>query len=117
MVERRVGPMDSHAHRTSWTFLTNHARVLSVIARDPDVRLRDVALTCRLTERAVQAIVSDLETAGYLTHEREGRRNRYQVTPDTRLRHPAEANSTIEALLRVWDQEPRPAPTDAHSPV
>jgi DNA-binding IclR family transcriptional regulator len=109
--------MESHANRTSWTFLTNHARVLSVIARDPDVRLRDVALTCRLTERAVQTIVSDLETAGYLTHERAGRRNRYQITPGTRLRHPAEANSTVEALLRVWDQEPRTASAEAGNPA
>ena len=109
--------MESHPHRTSWTFLTNHARVLSVIARDPEVRLRDVALTCRLTERAVQTIVSDLETAGYLTHERAGRRNRYRITPDTRLRHPAEANSTVEALLRVWDQEPNTTSVDASNPA
>ena len=27
----------------SWTFLTNHARVLLCIARDPEARLRDIA--------------------------------------------------------------------------
>lgn len=92
--------------RDAWTFLTNHARVLSVIARDPGVRLRDVAATCRLTERAVQAIVADLEAAGYLTRSREGRRNRYRITPHTLLRHPAEAGQTVAALLALLEHEP-----------
>ncbi|MDH6143495.1 MULTISPECIES: helix-turn-helix transcriptional regulator [Kitasatospora] len=100
------------SHRP-WTFLTNHARVLSLIAKDPGIRLRDVAAACRLTERAVQTIVADLEAEGYLTHSREGRRNRYQVTPHTQLRHPAEAGRTVAALLQLLDGEP--ATTD-HEP-
>ena len=98
--------MESPSGRTSWTFLTNHARVLCVIARTPDVRLRDIAETCRLTERTVQAIVNDLETAGYISHSREGRRNQYELMPDTRLRHPAEAGKTVEALLRALEAAP-----------
>ncbi|MBD0694182.1 hypothetical protein BG452_15190 [Streptomyces sp. CBMA123] len=50
--------------RSSWTFLTQHARVLLMVARDADVRLRDVAVAGGMTERAVRAIVSDLENAG-----------------------------------------------------
>ncbi|WP_371502853.1 MarR family transcriptional regulator [Kitasatospora sp. NBC_00374] len=91
--------------RPTWTFLTNHARVLSLIARDPDIRLRDVAAACQLTERSVQGIVADLESAGYLTHTREGRRNRYRILPGTELRHPAEAGRTVEALLRLLETD------------
>ncbi len=87
--------------RTNWTFVTNHARVLTAIERDPGVRLRDVARVCRLTERAVQAIVADLEQAGYLTHTRSGRRNHYSVASDTPLRHPAESGLRVAALLDV----------------
>ncbi|MQS16650.1 MarR family transcriptional regulator [Streptomyces kaniharaensis] len=85
--------------RTNWTFLTSHARVLGTIARDPGIRLRDIAAQCDLTERAVRAIVADLETAGYLTHTRTGRRNRYEIVPDTRLRHPADGELSVAALL------------------
>ena len=85
--------------RTTWTFVTNHARVLATIARDPGIRLRDIAIVCELTERAVQAIVADLEQAGYLTHVRTGRRNRYHITTDTTLRHPAEAGLSVADLL------------------
>ncbi|MDH6118937.1 DNA-binding MarR family transcriptional regulator [Kitasatospora sp. GAS204A] len=101
------GRVDTNAgsHRP-WTFLTNHARVLSLIARDPGIRLRDVAAACQLTERAVQTIVADLEAEGYLTHSREGRRNRYQITPHTQLRHPAEAGRTVAALLQLLDGKP-----------
>jgi DNA-binding MarR family transcriptional regulator len=93
-----------------WTFLTNHARVLLEIARRPDVRLRDVALTAGITERAVQAIVSDLEAAGYLTRTRVGRRNRYVVDPNGRYRHPAEAEHNIGELLALFTERDTPAP-------
>jgi predicted ArsR family transcriptional regulator len=82
-----------------WTFLTNHAHVLFCIAEDPEVRLRDVAARVRITERAVQRIVTDLEGEGYLTVSKEGRRNRYQVNYDLPLRHPIERHRTVKALI------------------
>ncbi|BFV60204.1 helix-turn-helix domain-containing protein [Kitasatospora sp. CMC57] len=109
--------METSETRTTWTFLTNHARVLSLIARDPGIRLRDVASACGLTERAVQAIVADLEAGGYLTRSREGRRNRYRITPDTQLRHPVESGRSVAALLDLLDGEPAPGTSaDARTP-
>ncbi|MEV5281549.1 helix-turn-helix domain-containing protein [Streptomyces sp. NPDC051994] len=87
-----------------WTFLTNHARVLAAIADDPSARIRDIAAHCRLTERAVQRIISDLEDAGYLSHTRQGRSNTYRIEPGTPLRHPAEAGLTVSSLLAVLAQ-------------
>lgn len=63
----------------SWSFLTNHARVLLAIAGDPDARLRDLAVALEVTERTVFAIVNDLTEAGYVVKERAGRRNRYHI--------------------------------------
>ena len=94
--------MDSSGPGPSWTFLTNHARVLIMIARDPAIRLRDVAALCGVTERTVQAIVADLEADGYLTHTREGRRNRYVIAPGTRFRHAAEAFRIEVEELRAF---------------
>lgn len=82
-----------------WTFLTNHARVLAVIADDNHVRIRDIAAHCRLTERAVQKIIYDLEQEGYLSHRREGRVNVYRIEPGKVLRHPAESGLTVASLL------------------
>lgn len=93
--------MDRPDPRPTWTFLTHHARVLILISRDPGIRLRDVAVACDVTERTVQGIVADLEDAGYLTHIREGRRNRYSVIPGTRFRHPAESGRQIAGLLAL----------------
>ncbi|MFJ6518000.1 helix-turn-helix transcriptional regulator [Streptomyces filamentosus] len=96
---------------SGWTFLTNHARVLLSIARDPEVRLRDVAAECGITERTVQGIVSDLEAAGYLTRTRaaDGRRNQYRIDTASPFRHPAEAGHEIAGLLALL--APRPADT------
>lgn len=89
------------AEANGWTFLTNHAHVLVCIAADPDVLLREVARRVEITERAAQRIVAELEAAGYLSHERVGRRNRYQVNPDLPLRHPLEEHLEIGTLLNV----------------
>jgi predicted transcriptional regulator len=89
------------AERTKpeWTFLTNHAQVLTCIAEEPDIRGRDIAERVGITERAAQSIISDLVEYGYVTRVREGRRNHYTVNPDGQLRHPLQAGHTIGELL------------------
>lgn len=95
-----VEPADK-SHASSWTFLTNHAHVLFCIAQDPEVRLRDVAARVGITERAVQRIVTDLESEGYLVVSKEGRRNRYAVRFDQPLRHPIERHRSVRALIEL----------------
>ena len=87
--------------QSRWTFLTNHAHVLICIARDPDVRLRDVAGLVGITERAAQGIVGDLVEAGYVNRTRVGRRNRYAVNDTLPLRHPLERDQVVGGLLLV----------------
>jgi predicted transcriptional regulator of viral defense system len=93
--------MDSPSASPTWTFLTNHARLLIMIARDPKIRLRDLAAASGVTERTAQAIVADLEEGGYLTRTREGRRNHYVVNEGARFRHAAEADHEIGGLLML----------------
>jgi predicted transcriptional regulator len=101
--------MDEAARpRTRWTFLTNHARVLAAIARDPAIRVRDIAAQCILTERAVQKIISDLEADGYLNHTRRGRTNVYNIPADTPLRHPADQGPSVAALLSLFSLDSPP---------
>ena len=86
-----------------WTFLTNHAHVLLCLARDSEIRLRDVAGQVGITERAAQRIVADLESEGYITTERVGRRNKYVVHSEVRLRHPIEEHQAVGVLLDLLD--------------
>lgn len=104
-------PSPPQAATAAWTFLTNHAHVLLLIARDPEIRLRDVAEQVGITERAVQRIIADLEAGRYIERERWGRRNRYHVDPKLPLRHPVEAHRTVGALMGlILDTAPgRPA--------
>jgi predicted transcriptional regulator len=88
--------------RRPWTFLTNHARVLITIFQNPDIRAREVAAMTGITERSTQRIVAELEEAGYLSHERVGRRNHYQVTTTASFRHPHEQGVEIGLLLNLF---------------
>ena len=87
----------------AWTFLTNHEHVLLCIAREPEVRMRDVAHLVGITERAVQRIVADLEEAGYIERIRHGRRNRYEVRTDLPLRHPIERHERVSSLITLGE--------------
>lgn len=82
-----------------WTFLSNHAHVLILLAAEPDLVLREVAGRVGITERAVQNILSDLEREGLVERTREGRRNRYELRLDSPLRHPLEAHRSVRELV------------------
>jgi hypothetical protein len=89
-----------------WRFVTNHAHVLATVAADPTSRMRDIAATVGITERAAAQIVNDLEAAGYVTKTRVGRRNEYVVHGDLPLRHPQHRHHTVGDLIRFL-QAPR----------
>ena len=111
------------AHRVpDWTFLTNHAHVLFCLAQDSEIRLRDVADRVGITERAVQRIVTELETGTYITRQRNGRRNSYVVHKQLFLRHPIESHCSVADLLGLIlsgdSQNPEsPAPAEKTAPA
>jgi len=85
----------------SWTFLTNHAQVLLCIARDPGIRLRDIASRVGITERSAYAIVLDLAEAGYIVKEKTGRRNHYQIQQHLPLPEPSSRERTVGEVLAL----------------
>lgn len=96
-----VEPAPRASHAGTWTFMTNHAHVLFCLARDPTMRLREVAARVGITERAVQRIVADLHEGEYISVHKEGRRNRYEVRTDLPLRHDVEKHRSVAELLEL----------------
>ncbi len=84
-----------------WTFLSNHGHVLVAVAQDPEARVVDIAARVGITDRAVQAILNDLEQTGYLRRSREGRRNSYRILRGGRFRHPQEKKAKIGSFLEL----------------
>ena len=108
----------------SWSFLTNHARVLLCIAHDPGVRLRDIAASLDITERNAFDILTDLAEAGYVVKEKNGRRNRYHIQAHLPLPEPTARERSLPPLClpgssrsRIRRQRtkgrPRPGPGPA----
>ena len=91
-----------------WDFLTNHAHVLLCVARDPGVRLRDIAADVGITERAAHRILSELVEEGYVVRSRVGRRNHYEIKPELSLRHPLVEGREVGDLLNVLLQREEP---------
>lgn len=84
-----------------WTFLSNYAHVLICLARDSEIRIRDIAALTGITERAVMKILGDLEDEGLIRRHREGRRNHYELLLDLPLRHPLEAHREVGELINL----------------
>jgi hypothetical protein len=85
----------------SWTFLTNHAQVLVCIGHDSGVRLRDVGERVGITERAAHRIVTELTVAGYITRQRNGRRNHYTINAHLPLPDPIAREQNVAGLLEI----------------
>ena len=85
----------------SWTFLTNHARVLLCISSDPGIRLRDLAARLGITERSAYGIVTDLASAGYITKVKDGRRNSYIIQAHLPLPEPTSRERTVGEVLAL----------------
>jgi DNA-binding IclR family transcriptional regulator len=84
-----------------WRFFTNHFEVLLYVGRHPDAQLRVIAEEVGITERAAHRILGQLKQAGYVTVNKNGRRNHYRVLPGTTLRHRANAAVPIQPLLEI----------------
>lgn len=97
------GDEGSRERTKKWTFLTNHAHVLMCVAKEPDLRLRDIAERVQITERATQLIISDLIAEGYVVRSKVGRRNNYHVNGHGRMRHPMFRELAIQRLLDLLD--------------
>jgi predicted transcriptional regulator len=83
----------------TWTFLTNHGHVLLCIAGGTQLTARELAIDVGITERSVQAILSDLADGGYVVKTKVGRRNTYKINPKGKLRHPLEAGHTVGEFI------------------
>ncbi len=82
-------------------FLTNHARALACVAREPGVRLRDLAAALEMTDRGAHRVLCDLIEAGYVTKHRIGRRNYYEVHPELPLGDPMAPDREVGDLLEL----------------
>jgi hypothetical protein len=97
---------------TKWSFLTNHAKALVCIARDPAVRLREIAVTLDITERSAHTIISELIDVGYVVKEKHGRRNRYEIQEQSPLRDSTGRQQTIGEILEILIKASPPADAD-----
>jgi DNA-binding transcriptional ArsR family regulator len=104
-----------------WNFLTIHGRALLCIANDPGVRLRDIADRLSITERTAYGIVTDLTKGGYVTKDRDGRRNRYEIQAHLPIKEAVGRDLTIGEVLDLFvepstNEAPGRTPTTREQP-
>ena len=87
--------------KNTWSFITNHAVVLTLLNREKNLTAREIALASSITERSVIRIIKDLEEAGYITKRKEGRENRYTINKDLPLRRPDHQEVNVYALVQL----------------
>jgi predicted transcriptional regulator len=99
---------------TQWTFLTNHAFVLSLIAKNPTVTALEMAMAIGITERAVRKVIAELAQIGYISKTREGRGVRYHVNSSMSLRHPSHREIAVVDFLKALGGKKRKKPNNGN---
>jgi len=82
-----------------WTFITNHAAVLTLLAREENLTARKIASELNITTRTVFRIIQDLEEGGYVTVSKQGRENRYAVNQSLPMRRENQREIQVRDLL------------------
>ena len=93
---------------SKWTFVTNHAIVLTYLANQRSITARQLATEIGITERAIRTIIADLESEGYIVKAKEGRRVRYGVKAALPLRHSTQRDTEVGQLLKLLGRKPKP---------
>jgi DNA-binding transcriptional ArsR family regulator len=83
----------------TWTFLSHHAHVLILLAKNPEETIDNLATQCGLTSRSIVSILADLEEEEYISRERVGRNNHYSINSDGPLRHATSSHHTVGQLI------------------
>lgn len=85
--------------KRQWDFLSNHGRVFIYIAKHPKSTTEVIAREVDLTQRGVQNIIAELDSAGYIVRHKEGRCNWYTIHPELPMRHRLERDYAVGDLL------------------
>ena len=100
-----IGPKkisrNDEEHEKPWTFITNHAAVLSLLANHPRITAREISQEVGITERRVRTIIDDLDKGGYISKIREGRGARYKVDFERPMRHKTQRDVAVSRLLSI----------------
>ncbi len=86
---------------TEWGFLTNHLHALYCVALHPGIRIREIADSVGVQERAAHRLVADLVEGGYLTRRRVGSRNFYELHPSQPIRREGLDEVAVGEILDV----------------
>jgi DNA-binding IclR family transcriptional regulator len=100
-VEKTSGYANGRVSRRTWAFITHHTQVLLAVARDPSVRVNEIAGAIGITERYAYRLLDDLQQAGYIRRSRNGRRNEYQLNPALKLGDALIEESPLRQLLAL----------------
>ena len=82
-----------------WCLLSNHGLVLVAISQVPDDTVMGIVRRTHLHRATVLRVLRDLEEAGMITINRQGRRNLYRIDPAVALRHPIMRHIRVQDLL------------------
>ena len=94
---------------TEWTFLTNHALVLSYLSKHSSITAREISKDIGITERAIRKIIADLDNVGYISKRKVGRGTRYRINPDLSMRSDTHYDIAIGDFLEAlgWKRRKR----------
>ncbi|WP_367874889.1 hypothetical protein [Luteolibacter sp. Populi] len=84
-----------------WALLSRHGHALIHLAKNPKMRLIDLARDMDLTERSVRLLIGSLGRSEFLKIVKAGRNNSYQLDLERALPHPFEKQIALQKVIAL----------------
>lgn len=84
-----------------WALLSRHGHALIHLAKNPRMRLVDLARDMDLTERSVRLLIGSLGRSEFLKIVKAGRNNSYQLDLERPLPHPFEKGISLNKVIAL----------------
>jgi hypothetical protein len=84
-----------------WALLSRHGHALLHLAKNPRLRLVDLARDMNMTERSIRLLIGSLGRTEFLKIVKTGRNNSYQLDLERQLPHPFEQNIPLNKLIEL----------------
>ena len=88
-----------------WNFITNHGLVLLYISHNPQCTMREMAAALGVTEKSIQRALEDLSSEGYVTWQRAGKGNIYEINHTQGLKHELTRDLVVGDLLNLLKEK------------
>ena len=92
--------MNIKTRSPGWSFLSKHGQALLILAKNPTIKIMDLASKMQMSERSVRLLITRLHENQVLIIRKRGRNNEYEVDFEALEANEADLDISFSSVVR-----------------